>query len=146
MWRFTATYRTNRYPQAPTPITRFLFESGLQPANRAAKTVDITTYTFLLNDGEIIILRAKITDPHLSRLLTPSDKPAKVVSLYLRQFANQSPQELIGVTAIPEVLPEELKDTPDLAVSSVSFTPHEGIPNFWRPGNPHLADPWARGW
>lgn len=146
MWRFTATYRTNRYPQAPTPITQFLFESGSRPVERAAQRVDILIYTFLLNDVEIARLRTKITDPHLSRLLTSSDKPAKVVSLYLRQFANQSPQELINVTATPEVLPEELKDTPDLAVNSVSFTPHEGVPDFWRPGNPQLSDPCARGW
>ncbi|MBI2639357.1 MAG: hypothetical protein HYW90_00480 [Candidatus Sungbacteria bacterium] len=146
MWKFTATYRTNRYPQAPTPITQLQFETGLEFVDHPAERIDISIYTFLLSDAEIARIRVKISDPHLSRLITKADKPAKIVSLYLRQFANQPPNELISVTATPEVLPEELRGAPDLAVNSATFTPHENIPNFWRPGNPQLSDPWTRGW
>lgn len=146
MRKFTATFRVIGIPN---PLNTALFPIIFSPddiiRNDHNKTVATITTVFQLNDDEIARMRTRITDPALSRLLTQWDKPAKIVALYLRQYYDQPPSELVNVTEIPEVLPEELKDAPDLALNSVTFTPHAPH-QFYCPGNPGLSDPWARGW
>lgn len=145
MRKFTATFRVT----SPNPLNTIMFSLIFPPddilSNNHARTVATITTVFSLNDDGIARLRARITNPTLSRLLTRWDKPAKIVGLYLRQHYDQPHRELIQVTEVHEVTPEELKDTPDLAVNTVTFTPHTPHP-FYRPGNPQLSDPWTRGW
>jgi len=140
MRKFAATYRHYGHRILPLTVRDFLFEVG-SSVDRPVEKIDSTTYIFELTDGEIALMRKRIINSALCNLQTPKDAPQKTVGLYLRQYASQPPCELINVTEIPnpEMLSEEMRETPDLAERSITFTPHsDGLPDLFLTNNPHL--------
>ena len=153
-WNLTATYRQESIPLfLDSPFKPYLFLDSpfepyvVNPDDRLLTRTNFTVYAFALTENEIESMRLRITDPPLFRPLTTSDKPPIVLGLYLRQYPIMTRAELVRVDGTPEIMPDALKDAPELTVASITFTPHGGCGcPMHHPANPATRDPWARGY
>ncbi|MDO8500098.1 MAG: hypothetical protein Q7S66_05615 [bacterium] len=118
------------------------FLDFMEPAlSQTKENFRLDIWVFELTRSQVKAMRAAITDPELKGFVTDADKPAKTVSLCLRQMAKSLMQdyELVNVIQVPEEMPPHVPTTAEMLTEDCDAP---DCP-FHNPGNPHLKNPWG---